>query len=405
MAASRIVDLTEACMPGYSLPQDFYVSADVLELDLEHVFARQWLFVAAVSELPLPGAVLTWSIGRDSVLLMRDTDGTVSAHHNVCRHRGCRLRPDGPGSVRAVVCPYHQWSYGLNGSLQRAPHMGSAPVADGASLRPVHLRNLGGLLFVCLADEPPPFDDVIAAVEPQLRLHEVEHTKVAARQHYSVQANWKLLVENNRECYHCRANHPEFCLSNYDVGVAGDIRRSRALDAALEQQWHGWVSQGLSPREVNFDDGGFFRVARLPLRADYLTESVTGRLVAPVLGRLPNTEVGSLRFITLPNSWSHINADYVMTTRLTPVAADNTEVAVTFLVREDAVEGHDYDVDELTAVWRATSEQDWSLCEQSAAGVRSRGYLPGPLSPVTEVSVSAFHDWYLDVLPALSPAD
>ncbi|PZS19149.1 MAG: (Fe-S)-binding protein [Pseudonocardiales bacterium] len=405
MAPGRRAQLGNAREPAHSLPQDFYIAADVFELDLEHVFARSWLFVAAASELPLPGDVLTWSVGRDSVLLMRDTDGSVSAHHNVCRHRGCRLRPDGPGSARVVVCPYHQWSYGLDGTLRGAPHMGAEVSRDELSLRALHLRDLGGLLFVCFAEDPPPFDEVLAAVQPQLRPHQIERTRVAARQHYTVQANWKLLVENNRECYHCRANHPEFCLSNYDVGGAGDARRSRAFDAALAAHRRRWVEQGLSPREVNFDDGGFFRIARLPLRAGYVTESLTGRLVAPVLGRVAGTDVGSLRFITLPNSWSHINADYLATTRLTPIAPDRTDVAVTFLVREDAVEGRDYDVEELTAVWQATSEQDWLLCEQSAAGVRSRGYLPGPLSPVTEGSVADFHQWYENMLPILSQRD
>jgi Rieske 2Fe-2S family protein len=404
MAPDMLAELVAARAPGYSLPQDFYVAPDVLDLELDRVFARNWLFVAAASEVPLPGDLLTWSVGRDSVLLTRTADGQVSAHHNLCRHRGCRLRPEGPGKARVVVCPYHQWSYGLDGTLRGAPHMGADLVRDEWALRPVHLRDLGGLLFVCFADEPPPFDEAVAVVEPQLRRHEIGRTRVAARQHYRVQANWKLLVENNRECYHCRANHPEFCLSNYDVGIAGDSRHSRAFDAALAEQSSRWVDQGLSPREANFDDGGFFRVARLPLRPGYATESLTGRLVAPVLGRLPADDLGSLRFITLPNSWSHVNADYVMTTRLTPIGPECTDVAVTFLVRDDAVEGRDYDVEQLTAVWAATSEQDWLLCEQSAAGVRSRGYLPGPLSPVTEGSVSAFHEWYVRTLAALSPA-
>jgi Rieske 2Fe-2S family protein len=404
MAPARVAELVSARRSGYSLPQDYYVDPDVLELDLEHAFARQWLFVAASGELPLPGDVLTWSVGRESVLVTRDLDGSLSAHHNVCRHRGCRLRTDGPGSARVVVCPYHQWSYGLDGRLRGAPHMGAELARETLGLRPVHLRDLGGLLFVCFADEPPGFDPAVEVVEPQLRLHEIARTRVAARQHYRVQANWKLLVENNRECYHCRVNHPEFCLSNFDVGVGGDLRHSRAFDAALAEHWRRWVAAGLAPRESNFEDGGFFRVARLPLRPGYVTESLTGRLIAPVLGRLPSPDVGSLRLITLPNSWTHVNADYAVTTRLTPIAPDRTDVAVTFLVREDAVEGRDYSVPELTAVWQATSEQDWSLCEQSAAGVRSRGYLPGPLSPVTEGSVGAFHEWYLRVLPNLSPA-
>lgn len=395
MAVSTAQEWMTAHVRGHSLPQDCYVADDVFELDLERVFAPSWLFVGMASELPNAGDVMSWSVGRDSVLLTRDDAGHIGAYHNVCRHRGSRLRPDGAGSARALVCPYHQWTYGLDGSLRGAPHMTADLDRDELGLRPVQLHNLGGLLFVCFADDPPPFDEAAAAVEPQLRPHQLQRTRVAARQHYSVRANWKMLVENNRECYHCRVNHPEFCRSNYDLGMAGDTRTSRAYEAALAEQHRRWVGLGLAPREVSFANDGWFRVARLPLREGYATESLSGRLVAPLLGELTDPDVGSLRLITLPNLWAHVNADYAMTTRLTPRSADRTDVDVTFLVHADAVAGRDYDPDEITAVWTATSEQDWSLCEQNFAGVRSRGYLPGPLSPVTEGSVMAFHEWYI----------
>lgn len=395
MAVTTERQLMSAYVRGRSLPQVCYVAEDVFELDLERVFARSWLFVGMASELPHGGDVLAWSVGRDSVLVARDHDGRIGAYHNVCRHRGSRLRSDGAGSARVLVCPYHQWTYGLDGSLRGAPHMSSDLATDELSLRPVLLRDLGGLLFVCFADEPPPFDEAALTVEPQLRPHQLERTRVAARQHYSVRANWKMLVENNRECYHCRVNHPEFCRSNYDLGMAGDTRTSRAYEAAFTEQQRRWVELGLAPREVSFDNGGWFRVARLPLREGYATESLSGELVAPPLGELTEPDLGSLRLITLPNLWAHVNADYATTTRLTPRSADQTDVDVTFFVHVDAVPGRDYDPEAITAVWTATSEQDWSLCEQNFAGVRSRGYLPGPLSPVTEGSVMTFHEWYL----------
>lgn len=395
MTTVAVSELAASRRAGFTLPQAYYVSDEVFTEDLERVFASSWLFVGTSSELRQPGDMLAWSVGRDSVLLTRDEGGTIRAHHNICRHRGTRLMADGSASARVVVCPYHQWAYGLDGSLRGAPHMGAHVVRDDLALRPVHLRDLGGLLFVCFADVPPDFEAALDAVEPQLRLHDLARTRVAAREHYTVGANWKMLVENNRECYHCRANHPEFCLSNYDLGVAGDMRTNRHYEEVLATHQQRWVEAGLQPREVSFVGDGWFRVARLPLREGYLTESLSGELVAPRLGRLPDINVGSLRLITLPNSWVHVNADYVMTTRLTPVHAGRTDVDVTFLVRDDAAEGRDYDVNELTAVWRATSEQDWELCERNAAGVRSRGYVPGPLSPVTENSLGTFHDWYL----------
>ncbi len=404
MTVRTAAELATAHIDGFCLPQDYYVAEDVFELDLEQVFAPSWLFVGAATELAQPGDIAAWSVGRDSVLLLRGEDGALSARHNVCRHRGSRLRADGSGSARVVVCPYHQWTYGLDGSLRGAPHMGPGLTSDDLALRPVHLRDLGGLLFVCFAEEAPPFDDAIAAVEPQLRMHQLENTLVAVRQHYTVNANWKMLVENNRECYHCRVNHPEFCMSNYDLGGDGDRRTSRAYELSVAEHYRRWTERGLSPREVSFEGNGWFRVARLPLRDGYLTESLSGKLVAPRLGELPDDNVGSLRLITLPNSWVHVNADYVMTTRLTPLSAATTAVDVAFLVRHDAVEGRDYDIDELTSVWTATSEQDWSLCEQNFAGVRSRGYVPGPLSPVTEGSVRTFHEWYLRALAGIGSA-
>lgn len=391
----RRADQLVAAQPqGYALAQDYYVANDVFDLDLERVFAANWLLVAAASELPAPGDMLTWSVGRDSVVLTRGDDGAVRAHHNVCRHRGCRLLPDGARSSRVLVCPYHQWTYALDGGLRGAPHMGSEVDRDRLSLRRAHLRDLGGLLFVCFAEDPPSFDDAAAVIEPQLRLHELERTRVAIRQHYTVRANWKTLVENNRECYHCRANHPEFCLTNYDFGIPGDSRSSTRYEATLAEHHQRWADQGLAPREVSFADDGWFRIARLPLREGFQTESLSGELVAPLLGRLPGPGVGSLRLITLPNSWTHVDADYAVTTRLTPRSPDCTDVDITFLVRQDAVEGQDYRVEDLTAVLGSTSEQDWVLCEQNAAGIRSRAYVPGPLSPVTEGSVRTFHEWY-----------
>lgn len=394
--ATVVDDLEEAVSAARSLPQHYYTSADVFDLDLERVFGRSWLFAGVVSELPAPGDSLVWSVGPESVLIVRDEQGRLRGYHNVCRHRGCRLRADGSASSRHLVCPYHQWTYGLDGRLRGAPHMGDLD-RDSLPLVPVQLRELGGLMFVCFADDPPPFATAAEVVPPQLLPHRLDQTVVAARQRYRVRANWKLLVENNRECYHCRVNHPEFCLSNFDLGVAGDLRTSRAYQEACAEQWRGWVTKGLSPREVSFTGDGWFRIARLPLRRGFATESLSGRPVAPPLGELTG-DVGSLRLITLPNCWIHVNLDYAMTTRLTPARVAETTVDVTFLVRAGAVAGRDYDPAELTAVWTATSEQDWALCEQNFAGVRSRGYRPGPLSPVTEGSVQTFHRWYAGAL-------
>ena len=397
--AAAVAHLVQGHRPGWSLPAALHHDEAVLQVELDRVWRRSWLFVGTSAQLAHPGDTLTWSVGRESVLLVRGEDGEVRALHNVCRHRGYRLAADGAScGRRSLVCPYHSWAYALDGSLRGAPHMG--PDLDTASLglRPVAVRDVAGLLFVCFDPEPPDLDVADAAIRPQLAPHALVRTVVAAVHSYRVRAGWKLLVENNRECYHCRANHPEFCLSNFEFGVAGDSRTNRRYSEAVAEQERGWTGLGLAPREVSFPGGAPFRVARLPLRDGFETESISGGLVAPPLGALPRRGVGSLRVVSLPNLWAHANADYVMTTRLTPVDAGTTDVEVVFLVRDDAVEGVDYSREELTDVWRATCEQDWELCERNAAGLRSSGYVPGPLSPVTEGSVATFHAWYLDLL-------
>jgi len=210
-----------------------------------------------------------------------------------------------------------------------------------------------------------------------------------------VKANWKLIFENNRECYHCQSGHPEFMKANFDYGVNNDSRTDEYYESLRKKKLSDWESKGLSTEPISFPNGGFYRVARLVLREGFVTESLDGKPVAPLLGDLTDRDVGSVRIITLPNGWYHANSDYVMTTRLTPVSEKLTRVKLTFLVDKDAIEGKDYDVSSVIAVWKNTSEQDWILCENNQAGVNSTRYEPGPYSQVTEKSVEAFADWYM----------
>jgi glycine betaine catabolism A len=381
--------------PGRTLPQGYYTDPGLFDTEMDRVWARGWLFAGVSAELPEPGDSLTWSPGPESVLLIRGDDGQVRAFHNICRHRGCRLLADGPAGLRRVVCPYHQWTYGRDGALRSAWGTGTDLPAAELSLLPLPVADVAGLLLVSFDPDPPSLAAAREAITPQLAPHQLEQTQVAHRASYTVAANWKVLVENNRECYHCRGNHPEFCLSNYELGSSGDRRSTPEYERETRRQEALWTAAGLAPRPVSFPGGDFFRVARLPLRPGFVTESMSGRRVAPRLGRLPSDEAGSVRLIFLPGTWIHVNCDYAMTTRLRPVSAARTDVDVTFLVRRGAQAGRDYDLAELTHVWTATSEQDWALCEASYAGIRSRGYRPGPLTPLMETAIAQFYDWYL----------
>jgi len=385
---------------GTTLPRESYVDEGVFQADLDAVFLRGWLFAGHACEIPEPGDFFTFQIGAESVIVVRDHDGAIRCHFNVCRHRGSRILTDSCGTARALVCPYHQWTYGLDGRLAAARLMGTDFDTGGLGLRPAAVQEVAGLVFVCLAPDPPPFEPARQAIAPQLGPHGFDRAKVAARLHYEVRANWKLLIENNRECYHCRGSHPEFCLSNFDYGVDGDPRRSTTYEKVLVHESARWESLGLAPKEVSFPGGSWYRVSRLPLKEGYLTESIDGRPVAPLMGDLTSHDTGSLRVIGWPNMWAHANCDHGVTTRLTPLAAGLTAVDLCFLVRQDAVEGVDYDPERIVHVWRATSEQDWELCENNHAGVSSMAYQPGPYSPVMENSVESFVRWYTARLEA-----
>jgi len=214
-----------------------------------------------------------------------------------------------------------------------------------------------------------------------------------------VEANWKLVVENSRECYHCGAGHPQYCRA---VGFAAAIdSREAAMDdpGAVERRRLLLESDGVESDPIPFRPDTWFNFRRFFLREGIETESMDGQPVAPLMGRITTYEVGVCAVVGLPNLLLEASPDYVMSLALFPLDVGHTRAEVTWLVRGDAREGVDYDLGKLTEFWRLTSEQDWKLCEGNQAGVNSRRYEPGPYAP-DEGNVEHFVRWYLDQLDA-----
>ena len=393
---SETTALLPATTPGRTLPAAYYLDPGIFAAELDTVFREGWLFAGHGCEVAATGDYLVLDLGSESVIVVRDEAGVLRAHHNVCRHRGSRICDEPRGHAGVLICPYHHWTYRLDGRLRAARLMGDGFDKDEYRLGAVAVREAGGLVFLCLAEDPPPFEPAAAALTAQLAAHRLDRARIVHRTSYRVAANWKTLVENNRECYHCRLNHPEFLESNFEFGTHGDPRGNEQYDALLAAAYARWHGDGLAPADVSFPEGQWFRVTRLPLREGYRTESLDGEPVAPPMGALGESP-GSLRVVTLPTMWAHANLDYAVTTRISPITPGVTDVEVCFLV-DGAAADDEVDLDRLTTVWRATSEQDWELCEANYAGIRSRAYRPGPLSPVVEGSVQHFLDWYLDAL-------
>ena len=398
--------------PGYSLPAPFYLSPEIFEADMEVIFGRHWIYVGVEPDVPEAGDVMVVEIGRTSVAILRDDDDEIRAFHNVCRHRGARLVHEEKSTVGNLVCRYHSWTYDLTGQLIHAEHMGPDFRRGCHGLKPVHLRSLAGLLFICLADEPPAdFDEMAARLGPYIAPHNLRDTKVAFQKDIVEPGNWKLTMENNRECYHCGANHPELTvpLFAYGFGFApeemGEHDRAEAARyACLRTTRHAeWEAEGLPSVEIDELDTMVtgFRTERLPLDGEGESHTIdTKAACTKLLGAFTRPKLGGLSVWTQPNSWHHFLGDHIVTFSVLPLDAERSLLRTKWLVHKDAVEGVDYDLANLIGVWEATNDQDSELVGICQQGVASPAYEPGPYSPHTEMLVEKFCNWYVGRMAA-----
>jgi phenylpropionate dioxygenase-like ring-hydroxylating dioxygenase large terminal subunit len=388
-----ISELAGRQQPGWSLERPFYTDESIFQKDIEKIWLRYWIYVGHLSQLPQAGSYFTLSLGDEPILLVHGADGQVRAFLNVCRHRGSLVCNEVAGRMKKLVCPYHQWVYDLDGALRTAKHMPESFDKTSFGLHPIHCRQLEGFLFVSFAENPPDFDLLLPAYLPHMRMYQLANAKVAYSASYPVRANWKLIAENFRECYHCGVGHPEYC--SVIIGADLDQGRERARLVRAEKRLQ-WEAQGIPTYGVLFERSeAWYYCERYPYQPGFSTMSADGKPVAPPLGHLTDPDVGVWSIVQYPNFWLDVNHDYAWAMQLRPVSAKLTEVQAQWLVRADAVEGRDYDLDKLVWFWKTTGEQDWQLCEDNQAGVNSRYYRPGPYSDYAEGGPGQFVDWYL----------
>jgi Rieske 2Fe-2S family protein len=359
-----------------TLPTSWYRSSGVFRIEKERIFCREWLAVCREEELPDPGDSRVLDVLGESILLVRNRDRQLRAFYNVCRHRGARLcrsaaepapgrvvLPGGVTGGRLIVCPYHQWSYDLNGALVAAPHLGTGS-GNGIdkrhySLYPVGVECWGGFVFLNLTPaEAEPLAAQLGGIPERLQRYPLAQLRIGATRRYDVAANWKILCENYNECYHCGGVHPELCAlvpAFRDLGGAN-------LD------WN----RGVPHREGAYTFTASGTTTRRPFPGLDADERVRHK--------------GELAYPTL---FLSVACDHVAAFLLEPRGPQATGITCHFLFEPHELAKADFDPADAVDFWDLVNRQDWSICEAVQEGIQARVHAHGYFAPM--------EDWNLDI--------
>lgn len=350
-------DLAAALAPFGSsrmLPRVSYVDPAVFAWEQRHIFSG-WTCLGYAADLPEPGSQRAVAVGAGGALLTRDEDGVVNAFANACRHRGHELLQCGQSTKRrSIVCPYHSWSYKLDGSLRNAPSFRSVESFDpaGFGLVPLRVVDWHGWIFVDVAGTGGDFADHVAGTEEIIAPYRPEELKIVARHEYELACNWKVIGENYQECYHCSTIHPE--LSRISPPTSGD-------NLELPGRWMGG-SMDLIPEAA--------------------TMSLDGHSGGVAIAGLSEQELRTVMYIVgYPNLLVSLHPDYVMTHLLTPLTVDRTHVECVWAFPREVAEQPGFDPAYAVDFWDLTNRQDWAACESVQRGLSNPLAQPGPLAP------------------------
>ncbi len=382
--------------PGHALDRAFYTDAGIFERDLDRMLLKHWFLAAHASSVPRTGDFRVVDLGAESIIIVRSAPAEIRALLNVCRHRGSRVCTTASGRATAgrLTCPYHAWTYGLDGRLLVAREMPEPFDRSDFGLRSLPVRVVEGLIFTTFAREPLDFASAEAALTGSAGVHGWAKAKVAHSETYSINANWKLAIENYMECYHCQPAHPEFSKRHV-------YARPAAQSEAIEREGRrradalGIVIADVDEYGESSRPGGeSVSVFRSALNEGVDSATRDGRRIARLMGAFGGHDGNSTYFDIGPISDFLAYADHGVIYRFIPRSVLHTEMEVIWLVHEDAVEGTDYDVAQLTWLWKTTSIEDKRIVEHNQAGINSRFFEPGPYSS-QEPYARRFVDWYL----------
>ncbi|WP_339723347.1 aromatic ring-hydroxylating dioxygenase subunit alpha [uncultured Paraglaciecola sp.] len=394
--SDKLKQLVAAQQRGYSLAQSFYKDLDVYQAEVKNIFLKHWLYAGHVSQIPSSGDYFTVDFDTESVIVLRTAVGAVKAHLNLCRHRGSRICLDQSGSQKSLTCPYHAWSYNLDGELISARNMPDDFARSVNGLHHVNVALLGGLIFICLSNTPLSLDSLRHDLKQPFKLFGMNSMKLAEQKSYRILANWKLAVENYQECYHCAPSHPEFAQIHAMAKSPKVFQTAKVNFSQANQDNPKFMALN---RYFDLAEKGQegYQYDRNPLLPGALSGSVGGKPVAPLLGALQEYDGGASELMIGPLSYFLIYDDHMLGYRFLPVSVDECICEVSWFVEESAVQGQDYQLEQLTWLWDVTTQADKSIIMNNQKGVDSRFYQPGRLSEMESFQQS-FLDWYLQTL-------
>jgi Rieske 2Fe-2S family protein len=392
-----IAELIADQQPGYSLDQRFYTDADIYALELERIIYRNWILAGHVSQLPNPGDFKVLNVAGESAIIVRGTDGQLKGFANVCRHRGSLVCLKSGGHADKFSCPYHGWTYDIDGKLIAARNMPEDFDMAAHSLNPVSVDVLHGLILVCFTDRPLSLEGAKRDLAEPMAMFDFENLKVAAQKSYEIPANWKLSIENYQECYHCATAHPEY--ARMHTLMLDSAKRERVQGRMLERMescgvkdlFCDYIDTAARPGEMGY---GYSRTA---LFDKYKTGSEDGGPIAPLLGEFSDYDGGASDFSLGAFSFLLAYSDHVVAYVFTPIDQNNSNCEIYWLVRGDAEEGKDYDVNALTWLWDITTQSDKEIIVNNSKGVHSKYYRPGPFSGM-ERAEGVYIEWILQEL-------
>jgi len=351
---------------GQSLPGPAYTDPDVLAFEQEHFFTEGWVCVGRSADLIETGKRRAFSVGDDSVLVVRGGDGVLRGFFNSCRHRGHQLLPcGGEGTGKFIRCPYHAWVFNTEGELHGVSPSHEADVAGRTDLglKPTRIEEWHGFVFVNVSGDAPSLSAYLSELEDIVRDYSLENLVVGDTHTYELATNWKLIVENYHECFHCDTIHPELCT----------------------------VSSPESGESMSSLAGGLWLGGSMELRDGVETMSLDGKSLGIKIPGLPDVKLRDVLYIQLfPNLLVSLHQDFVMTHRIEALAPDRTFVECQWLFPKEAWDHEGFDPAYAVDFWDITNRQDWTACESVQQGVSSRGYQPGPLASWHEIVVGMF---------------